>query len=262
MKYKNISFLIAGVLVMSGSLISITTLLAQELAPANDPLPVTNSEEVQPLVGEQNARTRQQNIRAEQLQRQRPNNSEQNQPIRPNILPEGESRKQEGRVEINSNKEQRMMDQCEKISSNISQHKERFNAKSEIRMKVYNKVVARLEIVSNRLNATGVDTNVLNTYITEIKTKITALEGDSISYSNSLTLNSSELCEQEDIQNTLDAKKQELQAIIEQDKGIRRMIRDTIVPYLKTLRPISVEQSEPETSNEPTNPSPVTTPIQ
>lgn len=158
-------------------------------------------------------------------------------------------------------RDQRMIDRCEVVSSNILGHQERFIQKSTTRINVYNKVIIRLEAISNKFTESEVDVSLLNTYISDIKSKVIALEAASKAYSDSFK-DSEELCGQTEIKSIIEAKKQELKAIIEQDKIVRRMIRDTIVPYLKTLRPISEEQSEPQTSDESTNPSSVTTPTQ
>lgn len=158
-------------------------------------------------------------------------------------------------------REQRIIERCEIVSSNILRHQDRFIQKSTTRVNVYNKVITRLETISKKLTDSGVDTSLINTYISDIKLKVLALESSSKTYLDSFK-NSAELCGKTGIKNIIETKKQDLKAVTEQDRVIRRMIRDTIVPYLKTLRPISGEQSESQTSDESTNSTSVTTPIQ
>ena len=85
-------------------------------------------------------------------------------------------------------REQRIIERCEVVSSNILRHQDRFIQKSTTRVNVYNKVIARLEAVSTKFTESGVDTRLLNTYISDIKLKVVALESSFKTYLESFKI--------------------------------------------------------------------------
>lgn len=237
MKDNLVFWVIGGLVIMSGSLFSIHILSAQEVAPVV--LPIQSPNTVESDTEESVEKMRQQTIRQEQLQRQRFINQSEESPVR-----EESVQRNVEVMNINSQeREERIRARCELVSSNIQQHQNRFTNKSDTRITVYTKIVTRLQGVSTRLSETGTDVSQLNNYITDIQGKLSTLEDASNLYSQSLKTDSTELCSQDNIKTVIDTKKQELQSIIAQDRAIRQIIRETVVPYLKSLRPASSEPS-------------------
>lgn len=138
-----------------------------------------------------------------------------------------------------ANREQRIKDRCELVGSRILKHQENFTSQSQTRFNKYNKITTRLEAVSTSLIEKGVDVSVYNSYITELKSKIivlSTLNQDYIQLFGSKA-NTGEFCNnKEQLVAEIQDRKSKLQLVIAKDKEIKIYIRDTILPYLKSIK--------------------------
>lgn len=152
------------------------------------------------------------------------------------------------------NREQRIKDRCESVGMRIAKHQEMFTSKSQARLTKYNQITTRLETVSTKLAEKGVDVSTYNSYITELKSKITSLNTLNQDYTQLFgsKANSGEFCNNKDqLATEVETRKSKLQAVIAKDKEIRMYIKDTVLPYLKSVQPESNATNRNSTS--PTN---------
>lgn len=164
-------------------------------------------------------------------------------------------------VERTANREQRIKDRCEAVGMRIVNHQKMFTSKSQARLTKYNQITTRLETVSTRLVEKEVDVIIYNSYITELKAKIAALNTLNQEYTQLFgsKANTGEFCNnKEQLATEVETRKSKLQAVIAKDKEIRMYIKDTILPYLKSIKPAPTN-TEASTSGTPSNP---TVPVQ
>jgi len=164
-------------------------------------------------------------------------------------------------AERTANREQRIKDRCEAVGMRIVNHQKMFTSKSQARLTKYNQITTRLETVSTRLAEKGVDVITYNSYITELKAKIDALNTLNQDYTQLFgsKANTGEFCNnKEQLATEVETRKSKLQVVIAKDKEIRMHIKDTILPYLKSIKPAPTN-TEASTSGTPSNP---TVPVQ
>lgn len=158
-------------------------------------------------------------------------------------------------------REQKIKERCEAVGMKILNHQNNFKSKSQARLTKYNQITTRLETVSTRLAEKGVDVITYNSYITELKAKITALNTANQEYVQlfGTKANTGEFCNnKEQLAAEVETRKSKLQEVIAKDKEIRMYIKDTMLPYLKSIKPAPTN-TEASTSGAPSNP---TVPVQ
>jgi len=225
--------------------------LAQE--PESQPMEKTNSETQEAPKNnpsKPNPRLRSKNIDTES----RPTEQKEDLPK------SGESRtpKTEQRelniAEKTANREQKIQERCEAVGMKILNHQNNFKSKSQGRITKYNQITTRLETVSTKLAEKGVDVAIYNSYLVELKAKITALNTANQEYIQlfGTKANTGEFCNNKaQLATEVETRKTKLQAIIAKDKEIRMYIKDTIIPYLKIIKPESTTNTAPTNTSEP-----------
>jgi hypothetical protein len=144
---------------------------------------------------------------------------------------------------VASNQEQRtqrIKERCEKVGMKIVEHQNKFKSKSQGRIVKYNQITTRLETVSTKLAEKGVDVATYNSYLVELRSKINALNTLNQDYIQlfGTKSNTGEFCNnKEQLSTEVDTRKEKLQLIIAKDKEIRMYIKDTIIPYLRIIKP-------------------------
>jgi hypothetical protein len=144
---------------------------------------------------------------------------------------------------IITNQEQRatrIQERCESFGIRIVNHQNIFRVKSQGRITKYNQITNRLETVSTKLAEKGVDIATYDSYLVELNSKINSLNilnQDYIQLFGSKA-NTGEFCNnKEQLSTEVDTRKAKLQLVIAKDKEIRMYIKDTIIPYLKSIKP-------------------------
>lgn len=158
-------------------------------------------------------------------------------------------------TEKTANREQKIQERCEAVGMKILNHQENFKSKSQGRITKYNQITTRLETVSTKLAEKGVDVGTYNSYLVELKVKITALNTANQGYIQlfGTKANTGEFCNNKvQLATEVDTRKIKLQAIIAKDKEIRIYIKDTIIPYLKSIKSESTTNTTPNNVSEPT----------
>ena len=154
----------------------------------------------------------------------------------------------------NISREQKIKDRCDIVGIRVVNHQSKFAIQSQTRITKYNQITVRLESLKTKLEEKGVDVITYNSYITELKSKITALNTLNQDY---ITLFQSkpypsDFCRAKDsLYTEVETRKSNLQLIISQDKEIRMYIKYTILPYLRSIKPEgnNTESSSADTSN-------------
>jgi DNA repair exonuclease SbcCD ATPase subunit len=162
-------------------------------------------------------------------------------------------------ITIGSVREKKIKDKCQEISNKISEHQNELKAKAEKRLGKYNKIIARLEAVSIKLADLGVDVTMYNGYVVEVKSRVADLNTLTQTYIASLSTDVVQLCNKDQAAAELNTRKAELKAIVAQDKSIRSYIKETIIPYLRSIKPQQPASTEQENT---TAPAVNSTPIQ
>jgi len=148
-------------------------------------------------------------------------------------------------------REQKIKERCEAVGMRILNHQRNFTSKSQVRIAKYNKFTTRLEKVSNKLVERGVDVTTYNSYISELKNKITTMNVANQEYIQlfGTKVNTGEFCNnQTQLATEVDIRKSKLQSVIVKDREIRIYIKDTIIPYLRSIRPQETTSPEPATN--------------
>jgi hypothetical protein len=161
-------------------------------------------------------------------------------------------------------REKKVKDKCQEISNKITEHQNELKAKAEKRLGKYNKIIARLQSVSVKLAELGVDVTIYNGYVAEVNSRVTDLNTLIQKYIASLQSDSAQLCTKDKAATDLNTRKADLKVIIVQDKAIRTYIKETIIPYLRSIKPQQPASTESGNTTTPTNTVPTTTsnPIQ
>ena len=161
-------------------------------------------------------------------------------------------------------REKKIKDKCQEISNKITQHQNELKAKAEKRLGKYNKIIARLQSVSVKLAELGVDVSTYNGYVSEVNSRVTDLNTYTQKYIASLQSDSAQLCTKDKAATDLNTRKADLKVIIGKDKAIRTYIKETIIPYLRSIKPQQPASTESGNTTTPTNTVPTTTsnPIQ
>jgi histone H1/5 len=161
-------------------------------------------------------------------------------------------------ITIGSVREKKIKDKCQEISNKIAQHQNELKAKAEKRLGKYNKIITRLEAVSIKLADLGVDVTMYNGYVVEVKSRVSNLNTLTQTYIASLSTDVVQLCNKDQAAAELNARKAELKAIVAQDKSIRSYIKETIIPYLRSIKPQQPASTEQENTTAPAvNPTPI-----
>jgi hypothetical protein len=145
-------------------------------------------------------------------------------------------------------KEQRIRERCTVITNRISQHKEQFQIRSQNRLDKYNKLSARLEITSQKLSEKGVDVSQYNSYIDELVNKINSVDASIQQYIQVSSDEVNSICSNQNPAESINTKREALQSIISQERELRIYIKDTIIPYLRSIRPQETTSPDPATN--------------
>ncbi len=151
-------------------------------------------------------------------------------------------------------REQKIKERCETINAKIASHKDKFELKSQNRLNKYNKLISRLESISKKLSEREVDVTEYNSYIAELTSKVDSLNLAVQNYIQNSQLESASICSNQKPSDLISTKKESLQTIITQDKALRSYIKDTIIPYLRSVKP--QEETEAPSTPESTVASP------
>lgn len=164
-------------------------------------------------------------------------------------------------ITIGPVREKKIKDKCQEISNKIAEHQNELKAKAEKRLGKYNKIIARLEAVSIKLVDLGVDVTIYNGYVAEVKSRVAELNTLTQTYIASLNTDVIQLCNKDQAAAELNTRKAELKVIITQDKSIRSYIKETIIPYLRSIKPEQPASTEQENTNTvPVGTAPAVTP--
>ena len=147
-------------------------------------------------------------------------------------------------------REQKIKERCETINAKIASHKEKFELKSQNRLNKYNKLISRLESISQKLSEKEVDVTEYNNYISELLSKVDSLTFAVQNYIRNSQLESATVCSGQKPSETIQSKRESLQTIITQDRALRSYIKDTIIPYLRSVKP-QKETTAPSTTDSP-----------
>jgi hypothetical protein len=145
-------------------------------------------------------------------------------------------------------REQKIKERCELITSKISQHKEQFQIRSKNRLDKYNKLSARLEITSQKLSERGVEVSQYNSYIDELVNKINSVDASIQQYIQSSGDEAVSVCANQKPTESINTKREALKSIISQEREIRVYIKDTIIPYLRSIRPQEITSPDQTTN--------------
>jgi hypothetical protein len=148
-------------------------------------------------------------------------------------------------------REQKIKERCETINAKIVTHKEKFALKSQNRLNRYNKLISRLEVISQKLSEKEIDVTEYNKYIAELVSKVDSLNLVIQNYIQNSQLESASICSNQKPSDFISTKKESLQVIITQDKALRSYVKDTIIPLLRSIKP----QEDATTSDSPANTS-------
>ncbi|MEX0596966.1 MAG: hypothetical protein WD512_10750, partial [Candidatus Paceibacterota bacterium] len=171
--------------------------------------------------------------------------------------------KRDANVSVNQEQRtQKIKERCDNVGMKIVEHQNKFKPKSQGRIVKYNQVTIRLEAVSTKLAEKGVDIATYNSYLVELKSKINALNTLNQDYIQlfGAKSNTGEFCNnKEQLSTEVDTRKAKLQLVISKDKEIRMYIKETILPYLRSIKPqeptLSPEKSStPSTENSQLSP--------
>lgn len=175
----------------------------------------------------------------------------------PNVSTQNIEKRQSNIITNQEQRATRIKERCENVGMKIVEHQNKFKSKSQGRITKYNQITNRLETVSTKLAEKGIDITTYNSYLVELKSKINALNTlnqDYILLFGSKA-NTGEFCNnKEQLSTEVDTRKAKLQLVIDKDKEIRMYIKDTIIPYLKSIKP------QEQTTVPSTVESPVTSP--
>jgi chromosome segregation ATPase len=289
MKSHFLSIICASIIVLGGSFVVVKTILAKDEASELD----KKAQESQVEVQKQSQKTRegrpqtgvnqmpssetQNEAQQKLLERQKEQNQqltekqkEQTQKMsekvkekedRPNPNDEGQDDSVDSlseQITIGPEREKKIKDKCQEISNKITEHQNELKAKAEKRLGKYNKIIARLQSVSVKLAELGVDVTAYNGYVAEVNSKVTDLNTLTQKYIASLQSDSAQLCTKDKAATELNTRKSDLKVIIAQDKAIRTYIKETIIPYLRSIKPQQPASTESANTTTPTNTVPAT----
>lgn len=150
-------------------------------------------------------------------------------------------------ITVGPEREKRIKDKCQEISNRIAEHQNELKAKAEKRLGKYNKIIIRLEAVSIKLADLGVDVSIYNGYVAEVKSRVNELNQLTNVYIASLASDTIQLCNKDKAGTELNTRKSDLRVIIAQDKAVRSYIKETIIPYLRSIKPQQPASIERET---------------
>jgi DNA repair exonuclease SbcCD ATPase subunit len=159
---------------------------------------------------------------------------------------------------VGPEREKRIKDKCQEISNRIAEHQNELKAKAEKRLGKYNKIIIRLEAVSVKLVDLGVDMSTYNGYVAEVKSRVNELNQLTNVYIASLASDNIQLCNKDTAGIELNTRKSDLKVIIAQDKAVRSYIKETIIPYLRSIKPQQPASIEQETVPTPCGDNPST----
>jgi hypothetical protein len=175
-----------------------------------------------------------------------------------NISAQNIEKRQSNIITNQEQRAQRIKERCENVGMKIVEHQNKFKSKSQGRIVKYNQITTRLETVSTKLAENGVDVTAYNSYLVELKSKINALNTLNQDYIQLFgsKANTGEFCNnKEQLSIEVDTRKAKLQLVIDKDKEIRMYIKDTIIPYLRSIRP------QTQTTVQSTQESLITSPV-
>ena len=165
---------------------------------------------------------------------------------------------------IATNQEQRatrIQERCQNVGMKIVEHQTKFKSKSQGRITKYNQITNRLETFSTKLAEKGVDVITYDSYLVELNSKINSLNTLNQDYIQLFgsKANTGEFCNnKEQLSTEVDTRKTKLQLVIAKDREIRIYIKDTVIPYLRSIKPqadtIAPTTQEPPVTS-PTNPN-------
>lgn len=257
--------IVSSLSILGGMIAFGGVVLAQDTNPdLNSDIPPERTDRRLPRYNKNNPNSQNRDINRNLSPSERENMASQNIEPRSRDAEQKSQRVDKGllnKSERTANREQRIKDRCEAVGIKIINHQNTFTSKSQARLTKYNQITTRLETVSTRLSEKEVDVSTYNSYITELKAKTTALNSLNQDYTQLFgsKSNTGEFCNnKEQLATEVEARKSKLQAVIAKDKEIRMYIKDTILPYLKSIKP-DPNNTKASTSVPPSN---TTVPVQ
>jgi chromosome segregation ATPase len=280
MKSHLLSIICASIIVLGGSFVVVKTILAKEEVSELD----KKSQESQLEFQKQSQKIRE--SRSQTGVNQMPSNENQNEAQQKLLERQREQaekqalEKKDKQDRLNSNdegqddsvdalsekitfgpdREKKIKDKCQEISNKIAEHQNELKVKAQERLGKYNKIIARLEAVSTKLATLGVDITTYNGYVVEVKSRVDGLNQLTNTYIASLQSDTTQICTKDKAAIDLNTRKTDLNIIIAQDKAIRSYIKDTIIPYLRSIKPQQPASTESGNTTTPTSPAPTATP--
>lgn len=291
MKSHLLSIICASIIVLGGSFLVVNTILAEEEAAELDKKSQENQLEFQtrsqrvraiqsqeetnqpPLVRKEDSEAMPQQILLERQKTQakkipetareidKQNLEKKDKQDRPNPNDQGQDdsvNTLSRQIKIGPEREKKVKDKCQEISSKIAEHQNELKVKAEKRLGKYTQIITRLEAVSIKLAESGVDVSIYNEYVAEVNSKVTDLNTRTQTYIASLQSDSTQLCTKDKAATELNTRKSDLKVLIAQDKAIRTYIKETIIPYLRSIKPQQPTSTEQENTTVPSStPAPI-----
>lgn len=272
MKSQILSIITASIIVLGGSFIVVNTILAKDEASELDKKAEESQLEFEKQSQEAEKKTNEAQKKVLEQQRERAKKlSEKAREAQKQTLEKKEDRIKSDdkgqddsvdalseQITISSVREKKIKDRCQEISNKIAEHQNELKVKAEKRLGKYNKIITRLESVSIKLADLGVDVTTYNGYVVEVKSRVANLDTLTQTYIASLSTDVVQLCNKDQAAAELNTRKAELKVIIEQDKLIRSYIKETIIPYLRSIKPQQPASTGQENTTAPAvNPTPI-----
>jgi predicted nuclease with TOPRIM domain len=282
MKSHLLSIICASIIVLGGSFVVVKTILAKEEVSELDKKSQESQLEFQKqsqkirevqkedeglnesqkqLLERQREQAKKLSEKAREVEKQ--NLEKKDKQDKPNPNDEGQDDSVDAlseKITFGPDREKKIKDKCQEISNKIAEHQNELKVKAQERLGKYNKIIARLEAVSTKLATLGVDITTYNGYVVEVKSRVDGLNQLTNTYIASLQSDTTQLCTKDKAAIDLNTRKTDLNIIIAQDRAIRSYIKDTIIPYLRSIKPQQPASTESGNTTTPTSPAPTATP--
>jgi hypothetical protein len=149
-----------------------------------------------------------------------------------------QKRKDELKTKLNAVEQQRIKTKCTNSQGKLSSVAGKVNGIETSRTEVYGGLVARLSLLSSRLQNQGVDNTALQTTIDGLKAKIDVFNTDLATYKQAVTDLRAMDCVADPVayKASLDAARAALVKLQEDAKAVRAYVTDTVKPTLAQIR--------------------------
>lgn len=147
-------------------------------------------------------------------------------------------RKAELKAKLTATEKTRLKAKCKASQGTLGTEKGRVKGLETSRSEVYKNLLARLNNLSEKLKAKGVDTTALNNDITALKTKIDTFNTDLAAYKQAVSDIAGMDCasDPDGFKASLEAARTALKKVNDDAAAVRTYLTGTIKPLLQTIR--------------------------